>query len=130
MIDNALCAAGTSADKAGADALGQAGVVYDGLKTPGSGAVLAGLVLGAVVTFVLEKRFLAAALGSLIGAVIRAAAQPFTQRRHLLRWRRCTVRPEDSYLSAICPDFPDPRPGCYLPVSQSNTCRNHPNNND
>src|SRR3546814_14188097 len=35
QIDNALSAAGTSAEKVGSDALGQAGVVYDGLKVFG-----------------------------------------------------------------------------------------------
>ncbi|MFB7722943.1 regulator [Nocardia sp. NPDC056100] len=68
QIDNALSAAGTTADKVGASALGQAGVVYDGLKTLGSGAVLAGLVLGTMVTFILEKRFRAAAVASVVGA--------------------------------------------------------------
>ncbi|MGW8654944.1 regulator, partial [Nocardia salmonicida] len=68
QIDNALTAAGTSAEKIGSDALGQAGVVYDGLKVLGSGAVLAGLVLGAIVTFILDKRFRAAGVAALIGA--------------------------------------------------------------
>ncbi|MGW4364028.1 regulator [Nocardia takedensis] len=70
QIDNALSAAGTTAEKVGAEAFGQAGVVYDGLKTLGSGAVLAGLVLGAIVTFILDKRFYAAAAASGVGAVL------------------------------------------------------------
>ncbi|WP_280504135.1 regulator [Nocardia farcinica] len=70
LIDNALSAAGTSAEQVGAEALGQAGVVYEGLKTLGSGAVLAGLVLGAIVTFVLDKKFVAAAVASGVGAVL------------------------------------------------------------
>ncbi|GGK35126.1 regulator [Nocardia camponoti] len=70
QIDNALAAAGTSADKVGSVALGQAGVVYDGLKTLGSGAVLAGLVLGAIVTFILDKRFVAATVAATIGALL------------------------------------------------------------
>ncbi|MGW4246243.1 regulator [Nocardia sp. NPDC004722] len=70
QIDNALAAAGTTADKVGMGALGQAGVVYDGLRTLGDGAVLAGLVLGTMVTFVLDKRFRAAALASLAGAAL------------------------------------------------------------
>src|SRR6202011_485715 len=57
LIDNALNAAGTSAGKVGADALNKAGVVYDGLKTLGEGAILVGLVLGTMVTFILEKKF-------------------------------------------------------------------------
>ncbi|MGV8873555.1 MAG: regulator [Rhodococcus sp. (in: high G+C Gram-positive bacteria)] len=70
LIDNALSAAGTSASEVGSEALGQAGVVYDGLKTFGSGAVLAGLVLGTIVTFVLDKRFLAAAVAGGVAAAL------------------------------------------------------------
>ncbi|MGW5570609.1 regulator [Nocardia thailandica] len=68
QIDNSLAAAGTTAAKVGSAAFGQAGVVYDGLKILGSGAVLAGLILGAVVAFVLDKRFRAAALAATVGA--------------------------------------------------------------
>ncbi|OZF27186.1 regulator [Rhodococcus sp. 14-2483-1-2] len=70
LIDNALSAAGTSATEVGSEALGQAGVVYDGLKTFGSGAVLAGLMLGTIVTFVLDKRFLAAAAAGGVAAAL------------------------------------------------------------
>ena len=35
------------------------GVVYDGLRVLGRGAVLAGLVLGAIVAFIIDKRFVA-----------------------------------------------------------------------
>ncbi|MCX4098254.1 regulator [Nocardia sp. alder85J] len=70
QMDNVLSAAGTTADKVGMDALGQAGVVYSGLKTLGNGGVLAGLVLGAVVTFVLDKKFISAAIASGIGAIL------------------------------------------------------------
>src|SRR6478672_3528379 len=47
-IDGALGAAGTSADKVGMAALGQVGVVYQGLTVLGGGSVLAGMVLGAL----------------------------------------------------------------------------------
>lgn len=70
LIDNALNAAGTSASQVGMDALGNAGVVYEGLQTLGEGAVLVGLILGTMVTFILEKRFRAAALASAVGAVL------------------------------------------------------------
>jgi AGZA family xanthine/uracil permease-like MFS transporter len=70
LIDNSLSAAGTTAAKVGNAALGNAGVVYDGLATLGQGAVLAGLVLGAVVTFVIDKRFVAAAIAAGAGAVM------------------------------------------------------------
>ena len=70
LIDNSLAAAGTSAAAVGDEALGNAGVVYSGLNTLGQGAVLAGLVLGAIVTFVIDKRFLAAAGAAGVGAAL------------------------------------------------------------
>lgn len=70
LIDNALNAAGTSAADVGMAALNGAGVVYEGLKTFGEGAVLVGLILGAMVTFILDKKFLYAAASSMVGAVL------------------------------------------------------------
>jgi AGZA family xanthine/uracil permease-like MFS transporter len=70
QIDNALAAAGTSAAAVGDDALNGAGVVYDGLLVLGRGAILAGLVLGAVVVFVIDKRFVRAAIFAGSGAVL------------------------------------------------------------
>ncbi|MGV9710323.1 regulator [Gordonia sp. NPDC003424] len=70
LIDNALSAAGTTAGKVGNDALNSAGVVYDGLVTLGQGAVLVGLVLGTIVTFILEKKFQFAAIACAVGAAL------------------------------------------------------------
>jgi AGZA family xanthine/uracil permease-like MFS transporter len=70
LIDNSLSAAGTTAAKVGNAALGNAGVVYDGLTTLGQGAVLAGLVLGATVTFLIDKRFVSAAIAAGAGAAL------------------------------------------------------------
>jgi AGZA family xanthine/uracil permease-like MFS transporter len=70
LIDNSLAAAGTSANEVGMDALNGAGVVYEGLKTLGEGAVLVGLVLGTIVTFILEKKFLYAAMAAGTGALL------------------------------------------------------------
>ncbi len=70
LIDNALNAAGTSAAEVAMEALNGAGVVYEGLKTLGEGAVLVGLILGTMVTFILEKKFLYAAIASAVGAVL------------------------------------------------------------
>ncbi|GAB90120.1 hypothetical protein [Gordonia rhizosphera] len=70
MVDNALSAAGTTAGEVGNDALNGAGVVYDGLQTLGEGAVLVGLVLGTIVTFILEKKFHFAAIACGVGAVL------------------------------------------------------------
>ncbi|AZG43569.1 SulP family inorganic anion transporter [Gordonia insulae] len=70
MIDNALSAAGTTAGEVGDEALNNAGVVYEGLQTLGEGAVLVGLVLGAIVTFILDKKFHYAAIACAVGAVL------------------------------------------------------------
>ena len=70
LVDNALAAAGTSADQVGMDALNGAGVVYEGLHTLGEGAVLVGLVLGTMVTFVLDKLFRLAATAAAAGAAL------------------------------------------------------------
>jgi AGZA family xanthine/uracil permease-like MFS transporter len=70
LMDNALAAAGTSAAKLGEDALTGAGLVYHGTKLLGGGAILAGLVLGAIVAFIVDKRFFAAAAYCLAGAVL------------------------------------------------------------
>jgi AGZA family xanthine/uracil permease-like MFS transporter len=70
LIDNSLAAAGTSANEVGMDALNSAGVVYEGLKTFGEGAVLVGLVLGTIVTFIVEKKFTYAAMGAGAGAAL------------------------------------------------------------
>jgi AGZA family xanthine/uracil permease-like MFS transporter len=70
LIDNSLVAAGTSAAEVGDEALGNAGVVYDGLTTLGQGAILVGLVLGAIVTFMIDKRCWAAAAAAGAGALL------------------------------------------------------------
>jgi adenine/guanine/hypoxanthine permease len=70
QIDNVLNAAGTSAAKVGNEALAQVGVVYDGLKMLGGGAILAGMVLGAIAAFVIDKRYYWAAGYCAAGAVL------------------------------------------------------------
>jgi AGZA family xanthine/uracil permease-like MFS transporter len=70
LIDNALSAAGTNATKVGSDALNNAGVIYDGLLKLGQGAVLAGLLLGAIAAFMIDRRFYwAAGYSALAGAL-------------------------------------------------------------
>jgi AGZA family xanthine/uracil permease-like MFS transporter len=70
LMDNVLAAAGTSADKVGYDTIANAGVVYEGTKILGEGAILAGLVLGAVVAFILNRDFFQAGLFALGGAAL------------------------------------------------------------
>jgi len=70
MIDNALGAAGTSAGAVGLDKLAQVGVLYQGLSIMGGGAILAGLVLGAIAAFVIDGAFRKAAAFALAGATL------------------------------------------------------------
>ena len=50
--------------------LPQQGVIYHGLEVMGGGAILAGLVLGAIGVFVIERDFLKASAFALAGAVM------------------------------------------------------------
>src|SRR6202795_1801244 len=70
MIDNALGAAGTSVAAVGVDKLAQVGVLYKGLAIMGGGAILGGLVLGAIAAFVIDGAFRKAAGFALAGAVL------------------------------------------------------------
>ncbi|MGF7233956.1 MAG: regulator [Frankia sp.] len=70
QIDNALAAAGTSAAQVGEAKLENAGVVYHGLTIFGEGAILAGLVLGAIVAFIIDKRFISAAIFAGAGSIL------------------------------------------------------------
>jgi adenine/guanine/hypoxanthine permease len=70
QIDGALNAAGTSAAAVGMDKLGATGVLYRGLETLGGGSVLAGMVLGAIAAFIVDKKMAAAAVTAGLGAVL------------------------------------------------------------
>jgi AGZA family xanthine/uracil permease-like MFS transporter len=70
QIDSALGAAGTNAAAVGLDKMAQNGLAYEGLKVLGGGSILAGLVLGAIGTFVIERQFMKAAAFALVGAVL------------------------------------------------------------
>jgi AGZA family xanthine/uracil permease-like MFS transporter len=70
QIDNALSVAGTSAAKVGVSALVGASVIYNGMATLGAGAVVVGLILGAILAFVIDRDFKKAALYAGFGAVL------------------------------------------------------------
>jgi len=70
LIDSALGAAGTNAATVGFDKLSQVGVLYHGLEVLGAGAILAGMVLGAIGAFIVDKKFVAASAFALAGAVL------------------------------------------------------------
>jgi AGZA family xanthine/uracil permease-like MFS transporter len=68
QIDGALGAAGTNAAAVGLDKLAGTGVLYHGLELLGGGSVLAGMVLGAMAAFIIEKKLVIAAVTAFIGA--------------------------------------------------------------
>ena len=69
QIDNALGAAGTSASAVGTGKLAQVGVLYEGLEKLGGGATLAGIILGAITVFIIDREFNKAAIFALAGMV-------------------------------------------------------------
>jgi AGZA family xanthine/uracil permease-like MFS transporter len=70
LIDSSLGAAGTNAATVGLDKLGQVGVLYHGLEVLGAGAILGGMVLGAVGAFIIDKKYTEAAAFAAAGAVL------------------------------------------------------------
>ena len=70
LIDGALGAAGTTAAAVGLDKMAMQGVVYHGLEVMGGGAILSGLVLGAIGVFIVDREFAKAAAFALAGAVL------------------------------------------------------------
>lgn len=70
QIDNALGAAGTNAAAVGIDKLSDASVLYEGLSLLGGGAILGGLILGAMTACMIDRQFAKAAAFSLMGAVL------------------------------------------------------------
>ncbi len=70
MIDNALGAAGTSVSAVGLPKLAQVGVLYHGLETLGAGATLAGIMLGSVTVFIIDRALDKAAYFAAAGAVL------------------------------------------------------------
>jgi len=75
-LNAAQSVGGMAADKAGEvkaaaiASLPQGGVLYRGLEVMGGGSILAGLVLGAIGVFVIERDFLKASAFALAGAVL------------------------------------------------------------
>jgi len=70
QVDSALNAAGSSAGQVGMAKLGGAGLVYHGMELLGGGAVLAGLVLGALAALIIDHRLKEAGFWALAGAVL------------------------------------------------------------
>jgi len=70
QIDSALSAAGTSAAAVGLDKLAQTGLLYEGLAVMSGGAILVGLVLGAIGVFIVEREYHKAAAFAFAGCIL------------------------------------------------------------
>jgi AGZA family xanthine/uracil permease-like MFS transporter len=70
LVDGALGAAGTNIGTVGYEALGNQGVLYAGLERLGAGAVLAGLMLGAIAVFVIDRQYSRAIVYTLIAGLL------------------------------------------------------------
>ncbi|MET0179406.1 MAG: hypothetical protein ABW194_02845 [Novosphingobium sp.] len=70
QINNALGAAGTDAGKVGMEALANNGVLYHGLQVLGSGATLAGIILGSIAVMIIDNKLMKAAAFALVGAAL------------------------------------------------------------
>jgi adenine/guanine/hypoxanthine permease len=68
-VDNALGAAGTSAEAVGVDVLAAGGVFYSGMRVLGSSAILVGLILAAIAVFIIDRKFYQVAAYALFAAV-------------------------------------------------------------
>jgi AGZA family xanthine/uracil permease-like MFS transporter len=70
QIDDALSAAGTTAVKVGYENIANAGSIYKGTMLLGGGATLAGLLLGAMTAFLIDRKFFWAAGYAAAGAIL------------------------------------------------------------
>ncbi len=70
QMDDVLAAAGTTAQKVGYANIEANGAIYKGMALLGGGAVLAGLVLGAITAFLIDRQFFWAAGYAAAGAVL------------------------------------------------------------
>ncbi len=70
QIDAVLGAAGTNAAAVGLDKLTQNGVLYEGLSVLGGGAILGGLMLGAITVFIIDRNFIKAGYFSIAASLM------------------------------------------------------------
>src|SRR2546430_4916257 len=70
LVDNTLRAAGTTAEQIGMAKLGGVGIIYRGMQLLGGGAVLAGMMLGAIAAFIINKDFRMATIYALGAATL------------------------------------------------------------
>lgn len=70
LMTNAVGAAGSTPAEVGEEGFANAGLVYHGTLLLGGGAILAGMVLGSIVVFIVDKKFVPAAIYCFVGAAL------------------------------------------------------------
>jgi len=70
QVDGVLTSVGLTAEQVGLSTLEANGVLYKGLQVLGDGAILSGLVIGAIVVFMIDHKPKVAAAYALAGAVL------------------------------------------------------------
>lgn len=70
IVDTALTSAGTSADEIGFTTIAEAGLLYSGLITLGSGAIIVGMIWASILVFTIDRKFFHASMTCLTGAVL------------------------------------------------------------
>ena len=78
-----LISTGTELMKVGEAKLSAAGLVYDGLHTLGNGAILAGMVLGGIGVFLIDRRFVRAAAFCLVGGALSVVGLIHADKVHV-----------------------------------------------
>jgi AGZA family xanthine/uracil permease-like MFS transporter len=112
QVDGALAAAGSS----GYGALMGTGVVYHGMELVGGGAVLAGLILGAIAAFIIDRQFRWAAgfafagavlafFGFIHGAQLEVAASPLVALGYALMAGICFLVARQEEAAPLAPGF-------------------------
>jgi AGZA family xanthine/uracil permease-like MFS transporter len=108
QIDNALAAAGTSAAQVGFDKLAGAGVIYGGLNALGQGAVLVGMILAAITVFIIDRRFVAAALFSALGGALTLVGLIHSAKVHVFSGEKVALG--YAFMALVCLAFAALRP--------------------
>jgi AGZA family xanthine/uracil permease-like MFS transporter len=70
QIDSALGAAGTNAMAVGLDKMAQNGILYEGLSVLGGGAIVGGLMLGAIAVFIIDRAWYKASAFALAACLL------------------------------------------------------------
>lgn len=70
QVDNVLASAGLTVDQVGLANLETNGVLYQGLQVLGGGAILSGLIIGAIVVFMVDHKPKIAAAYALAGSIL------------------------------------------------------------